>query len=196
MTPPTTKADDPHDPAATAQAPPANDDTSLARKLPSKSSKLRAPLVFLLAFAALLLLHRSLLGLPYYWDEAGYFTPAARDGLPRAGRETLRLPPRSHAHGDAPRLGARARRPLPPRRARLERARRRRDRRHHRPLPGLLRPKLARTPRHDGGGAHPLGTLPLPAARRDGATGRRDDGTTAGRKEWETGRGRRGRGCA
>src|ERR1043166_6135232 len=79
MTPPTTKADDPHDPAATAQAPPANDDTSLARKLPSKSSKLRAPLVFLLAFAALLLLHRSLLGLPYYWDEAGYFIPAARD---------------------------------------------------------------------------------------------------------------------
>src|ERR1043166_5580166 len=79
MTPPTTKADDPHDPAATAQAPPANDDTSLAPKLPSKSSKLRAPLVFLLAFAALLLLHRSLLGLPYYWDEAGYFIPAARD---------------------------------------------------------------------------------------------------------------------
>src|ERR1043165_6344942 len=52
MTPPT-KADDPHG--------------------------LRTPLVFLLVFAALLLLHPPLPRLPYYWDEAGYFTPAARD---------------------------------------------------------------------------------------------------------------------
>jgi hypothetical protein len=45
--------------------------------------KLRAPLtslfVFLLVFAALVLLHLTLLRLPYYWDEAGYFIPAARD---------------------------------------------------------------------------------------------------------------------
>jgi 4-amino-4-deoxy-L-arabinose transferase-like glycosyltransferase len=40
---------------------------------------LRTPLVFLLVFAALLLLHLPLLRLPYYWDEAGYFIPAARD---------------------------------------------------------------------------------------------------------------------
>jgi 4-amino-4-deoxy-L-arabinose transferase-like glycosyltransferase len=41
--------------------------------------KLRTPLLFLAAFAALLLLHLTLLHLPYYWDEAGYFIPAARD---------------------------------------------------------------------------------------------------------------------
>src|SRR5829696_6518860 len=40
---------------------------------------LRTPLVFLAAFAALLLSHATLLDLPYYWDEAGYFIPAARD---------------------------------------------------------------------------------------------------------------------
>jgi 4-amino-4-deoxy-L-arabinose transferase-like glycosyltransferase len=41
--------------------------------------KLRTPLFFLAAYAALLLLHLTLLDLPYYWDEAGYFIPAARD---------------------------------------------------------------------------------------------------------------------
>lgn len=40
---------------------------------------LRLPAVFLFIFAALLLSHFSLLKLPYYWDEAGYFIPAARD---------------------------------------------------------------------------------------------------------------------
>jgi 4-amino-4-deoxy-L-arabinose transferase-like glycosyltransferase len=40
---------------------------------------LRAPLVLLLAFAALVVTHLTLLELPYYWDEAGYFIPAARD---------------------------------------------------------------------------------------------------------------------
>jgi 4-amino-4-deoxy-L-arabinose transferase-like glycosyltransferase len=41
--------------------------------------KLRTPLFFAAAYAALLLLHLTLLDLPYYWDEAGYFIPAARD---------------------------------------------------------------------------------------------------------------------
>jgi 4-amino-4-deoxy-L-arabinose transferase-like glycosyltransferase len=41
--------------------------------------KLRTPLFFLAAYTALLLLHLTLLDLPYYWDEAGYFIPAARD---------------------------------------------------------------------------------------------------------------------
>jgi 4-amino-4-deoxy-L-arabinose transferase-like glycosyltransferase len=41
--------------------------------------RLRAPLVFFVAFAALVALHLTLLDLPYYWDEAGYFIPAARD---------------------------------------------------------------------------------------------------------------------
>ncbi|HEX3352052.1 MAG TPA: glycosyltransferase family 39 protein [Terriglobales bacterium] len=34
-----------------------------------------------LAFAALLALHAPLLRLPYFWDEAGYYVPAARDLL-------------------------------------------------------------------------------------------------------------------
>lgn len=37
--------------------------------------------VFALAFVATLLLHLPLLRLPYFWDEAGYYVPAARDLL-------------------------------------------------------------------------------------------------------------------
>jgi len=36
-------------------------------------------LVYALIFAAILLLHAPLLNLPYFWDEAGYYVPAARD---------------------------------------------------------------------------------------------------------------------
>jgi len=39
--------------------------------------------VFSACFAALLILHERLLRLPYYWDEAGYYVPAARDILLR-----------------------------------------------------------------------------------------------------------------
>ena len=35
--------------------------------------------VFALIFTALFLLHGPLLRLPYFWDEAGYFVPAAYD---------------------------------------------------------------------------------------------------------------------
>ncbi len=38
-------------------------------------------LVFVVTFAAIFLLHISLLRLPYFWDEAGYYIPAARDLL-------------------------------------------------------------------------------------------------------------------
>ena len=38
-------------------------------------------LIFILTFAALLALHAPLLRLPYFWDEAGYYVPAARDLL-------------------------------------------------------------------------------------------------------------------
>ena len=38
-------------------------------------------LVLTLTFAALLALHAPLLRLPYFWDEAGYYVPAARDLL-------------------------------------------------------------------------------------------------------------------
>src|SRR5919201_231364 len=36
---------------------------------------------FALLFTALFLLHAPLLRLPYFWDEAGYYIPAARDLL-------------------------------------------------------------------------------------------------------------------
>jgi len=36
-------------------------------------------LLFALFFAVLMLLHAPLLRLPYFWDEAGYYVPAARD---------------------------------------------------------------------------------------------------------------------
>src|SRR5947209_13524837 len=89
MTPPTKAAD--HAPAASrhdsdAPAPHAHDHAPAARKLPPAlrrlppvPRRLRTPLLFLLLFAALLLAHLTLLRLPYYWDEAGYFIPAARD---------------------------------------------------------------------------------------------------------------------
>jgi hypothetical protein len=39
----------------------------------------KALLAFLAIFAALILLHLPLLRLPYFWDEAGYYIPAALD---------------------------------------------------------------------------------------------------------------------
>ncbi len=41
----------------------------------------RPALVFLTIFVAIFLLHAPLLQLPYFWDEAGYYVPAARDLL-------------------------------------------------------------------------------------------------------------------
>src|SRR5919206_358783 len=41
--------------------------------------RLRTPLVFVVVFAALVVSHLTLVNLPYFWDEAGYFIPAARD---------------------------------------------------------------------------------------------------------------------
>lgn len=38
-------------------------------------------LIFALTFAVLLALHAPLMRLPYFWDEAGYYVPAARDLL-------------------------------------------------------------------------------------------------------------------
>jgi hypothetical protein len=45
----------------------------------SLKQKLRTSLIFVIIFAALFLLHLPLINLPYYWDEAGYFIPAAYD---------------------------------------------------------------------------------------------------------------------
>src|SRR2546423_9731520 len=50
-----------------------------AHRSASIARRLRTPLILLLIFAALFLLHLTLINLPYYWDEAGYFIPAARD---------------------------------------------------------------------------------------------------------------------
>src|SRR5207245_9768070 len=42
---------------------------------------LSSGVVFAAIFAAIFLLHAPLLRLPYFWDEAGYYIPAARDLL-------------------------------------------------------------------------------------------------------------------
>ena len=80
-TPPNRNADDD---AAARRTAPSHPDTrtnngrsNVARA--ALARRLRTPLVFFVAFAALVVLHLTLLDLPYYWDEAGYFIPAARD---------------------------------------------------------------------------------------------------------------------
>src|ERR1700687_3654286 len=46
---------------------------------PASSAWVQQSLLFALFFAGLMLLHAPLLRLPYFWDEAGYYVPAARD---------------------------------------------------------------------------------------------------------------------
>jgi hypothetical protein len=48
---------------------------------PQPSRGTHPVLVFALSFALLMVLHVPLLALPYFWDEAGYYVPAARDLL-------------------------------------------------------------------------------------------------------------------
>lgn len=45
------------------------------------SRRFSLALIFVLLFAVVFLLHIPLLRLPYFWDEAGYYVPAARDLL-------------------------------------------------------------------------------------------------------------------
>ncbi|MFZ0801390.1 MAG: glycosyltransferase family 39 protein, partial [Terriglobales bacterium] len=45
------------------------------------SRRYSTPFLFALFFLALFALHAPLLRLPYFWDEAGYYIPAARDLL-------------------------------------------------------------------------------------------------------------------
>jgi 4-amino-4-deoxy-L-arabinose transferase-like glycosyltransferase len=58
-----------------------------AEKSPEKSAEnnqvgqLQSVKIFLLIFSAVTLLHLPLVRLPYFWDEAGYYVPAARDLL-------------------------------------------------------------------------------------------------------------------
>src|SRR5881296_2433951 len=46
-----------------------------------KTNRLHPALVFTLIVVFIFLLHLPLLQLPYFWDEAGYYVPAARDLL-------------------------------------------------------------------------------------------------------------------
>lgn len=46
---------------------------------PASSQWAQQVLLFALFFTGLMLLHAPLLRLPYFWDEAGYYVPAARD---------------------------------------------------------------------------------------------------------------------
>lgn len=59
-------------------------------------------LVFLLSFAAVLAAHAPLLHLPYYWDEAGYYVPAAYDFF-RTG-SLIPITTLSNAHPPLPSL--------------------------------------------------------------------------------------------
>jgi len=48
---------------------------------PKRSSRPQPAVVFASIFVGIFLLHFPLLQLPYFWDEAGYYIPAARDLL-------------------------------------------------------------------------------------------------------------------
>ena len=56
----------------------------------------RGLLLLGLGFTALLLLHAPLLRLPYYWDEAGYYIPAARDLFLSGSLIPLSTPSNAH----------------------------------------------------------------------------------------------------
>ena len=49
------------------------------RQACAQFAALPGPLLFLLFFAAVAVSHLTLLHLPYYWDEGGYYIPAALD---------------------------------------------------------------------------------------------------------------------
>jgi hypothetical protein len=57
----------------------ANKSAEKAKSNPPSSGWAQHVLLFALFFAGLMLLHAPLLRLPYFWDEAGYYVPAARD---------------------------------------------------------------------------------------------------------------------
>ena len=53
----------------------------MERSLTASSAWVQELFLFALFFAGLMLLHAPLLRLPYFWDEAGYYVPVARDLL-------------------------------------------------------------------------------------------------------------------
>ncbi len=64
---------------STAAARPAANSDLKTKSQPAYSAWTQQLLLFALFFAGLMLLHAPLLRLPYFWDEAGYYVPAARD---------------------------------------------------------------------------------------------------------------------
>ena len=62
----------------TAARPAAHSDVK-TKSPPASSAWAQQFLLFALFFAGLMLLHAPLLRLPYFWDEAGYYVPVARD---------------------------------------------------------------------------------------------------------------------
>ncbi|MGA2359165.1 MAG: glycosyltransferase [Terriglobales bacterium] len=66
-------------PSTKAARPAANSDLKKPSSRPASSAWVQQFFLFALFFAGLMLLHAPLLRLPYFWDEAGYYVPAARD---------------------------------------------------------------------------------------------------------------------
>ncbi|MGO9577087.1 MAG: ArnT family glycosyltransferase [Terriglobales bacterium] len=64
---------------STTAARPAAHSYLKTKSQPASSAWAQQFLLFALFFAGLMLLHAPLLRLPYFWDEAGYYVPAARD---------------------------------------------------------------------------------------------------------------------
>jgi len=64
---------------ATKAVRPAANSNLKTKSQPAYSAWAEQSLLFALFFAGLMLLHALLLRLPYFWDEAGYYVPAARD---------------------------------------------------------------------------------------------------------------------
>ncbi|HWY69585.1 MAG TPA: hypothetical protein VNX88_13030, partial [Terriglobales bacterium] len=58
----------------------------------SEHFRLRGIHIFALIFTAILLLHGPLLRLPYFWDEAGYYIPAAYDFFTHGSLIPLSVP--------------------------------------------------------------------------------------------------------
>ncbi len=64
---------------STTAARPAAHSYLKTKSQPASSAWAQQFLLFALFFAGLMLLHAPLLRLPYFWDEAGYYVPVARD---------------------------------------------------------------------------------------------------------------------
>lgn len=65
-------------------------------RIPNTEYARSTAIVFLSIFAGIVILHARLLRLPYFWDEAGYYIPAARDLL--LSGSVIPTSPPSNAH--------------------------------------------------------------------------------------------------